>query len=462
MEQYLNLWEQVLNVVRQNLDDERFNELFRDYSVYKFQNNYIYVVVPDVLTKFRIEKFLIKRINQEILPNFTNEKIMFKIITKEEAEEDKKQSEYNKLVNPTKDYTNNLSRRNLRPEYTFSNFVVGESNRFAFLSAMKVAEAPGDVYNPLYIFGDVGLGKTHLMMAIGHYILDNNINANVIYTTAQQFTEDYFLATSTKKGRENIEEFYNYYRSADVLLVDDIQFLDGKKSTQEEFFKVFEYLHENNKQIVITSDRSANQLQNMMARLKSRFNWGLNVDIKTPDNDLRINILKTKLKFLLNNPAEVPIEVLEYISNTFPNNVRDLEGALRRYVTYCVSLNIPFTLENVYVALDSLIPNKENDTQIENNSQIEYIKQVVCDYFKISTNDLTSTSRKQQVTYARQIAIYLIRDKFNIPLKRIGEFFGNRDHATISHSIDKIKHGIQTNPLIKTDIEILKKKIQKI
>lgn len=462
MEQYLNLWEQVLNVVRQNLDDERFNELFRDYSVYKFQNNYIFVVVPDVLTKFRIEKFLIKRINQEILPNFTNEKIMFKIITKEEAEEDKKQSEYNKLVNPTKDYTNNLSRRNLRPEYTFSNFVVGESNRFAFLSAMKVAEAPGDVYNPLYIFGDVGLGKTHLMMAIGHYILDNNINANVIYTTAQQFTEDYFLATSTKKGRENIEEFYNYYRSADVLLVDDIQFLDGKKSTQEEFFKVFEYLHENNKQIVITSDRSANQLQNMMARLKSRFNWGLNVDIKTPDNDLRINILKTKLKFLLNNPAEVPIEVLEYISNTFPNNVRDLEGALRRYVTYCVSLNIPFTLENVYVALDSLIPNKENDTQIENNSQIEYIKQVVCDYFKISTNDLTSTSRKQQVTYARQIAIYLIRDKFNIPLKRIGEFFGNRDHATISHSIDKIKHGIQTNPLIKTDIEILEKKIQKI
>lgn len=462
MEQYLKLWEQVLNVVRQNLDDERFNELFRDYSVYKFQNNYIYVVVPDVLTKFRIEKFLIKRINQEILPNFTNEKIMFKIITKEEAEEDKKQSEYNKLVNPTKDYTNNLSRRNLRPEYTFSNFVVGESNRFAFLSAMKVAEAPGDVYNPLYIFGDVGLGKTHLMMAIGHYILDNNINANVIYTTAQQFTEDYFLATSTKKGRENIEEFYNYYRSADVLLVDDIQFLDGKKSTQEEFFKVFEYLHENNKQIVITSDRSANQLQNMMARLKSRFNWGLNVDIKTPDNDLRINILKTKLKFLLNNPAEVPIEVLEYISDTFPNNVRDLEGALRRYVTYCVSLNIPFTLENVYVALDSLIPNKENDTQIENNSQIEYIKQVVCDYFKISTNDLTSTSRKQQVTYARQIAIYLIRDKFNIPLKRIGEFFGNRDHATISHSIDKIKHGIQTNPLIKTDIEILEKKIQKI
>lgn len=462
MEQYLKLWEQVLNVVRQNLDDERFNELFRDYSVYKFQNNYIYVVVPDVLTKFRIEKFLIKRINQEILPNFTNEKIMFKIITKEEAEEDKKQSEYNKLVNPTKDYTNNLSRRNLRPEYTFSNFVVGESNRFAFLSAMKVAEAPGDVYNPLYIFGDVGLGKTHLMMAIGHYILDNNINANVIYTTAQQFTEDYFLATSTKKGRENIEEFYNYYRSADVLLVDDIQFLDGKKSTQEEFFKVFEYLHENNKQIVITSDRSANQLQNMMARLKSRFNWGLNVDIKTPDNDLRINILKTKLKFLLNNPAEVPIEVLEYISKTFPNNVRDLEGALRRYVTYCVSLNIPFTLENVYVALDSLIPNKENDTQIENNSQIEYIKQVVCDYFKISTNDLTSTSRKQQVTYARQIAIYLIRDKFNIPLKRIGEFFGNRDHATISHSIDKIKHGIQTNPLIKTDIEILEKKIQKI
>lgn len=462
MEDYLKLWKQVLEVIKQDFDTDGFNELFGECdAIHKFANNYIYVVVPNILTKFRIEKFYINRLN-EILAGFTTEKTMFKFITKEDAEKEKEQSEYNKLVNPLKDQLNNLSRRNLRPEYTFNNFVTGESNRFAFLSAMKVAETPHSTFNPLYIFGDVGLGKTHLMMAIGHYILDNNINANVIYTSAQQFTEDYFLATSTKKGRENIEEFYNYYRSADVLLVDDIQFLDGKKSTQEEFFKVFDYLHENNKQIVITSDRSANQLQNMMARLKSRFNWGLSVDIQAPDHDLRLNILKNKLAFLINDPSDVPVSVLEYISQTFPNNVRELEGALRRYITYCVSLNLPFSSENVYIALDSLIPNKEVELQSENNSQIDQIKQVVSDYFKININDLSSSSRKQQVTYARQTAIYLIRDKFNIPLKKIGEHFGNRDHATISHSIDKIKNGIQTNPLIKTDIEILQKKIEKL
>lgn len=463
MEEYLKLWKQVLEVIKDEFDEDDFSELFSESNtIHKYANNYIYVIVPNVLTKFRIEKFYINKLN-EILSRFTETKTLFKFITKDEADKENEENSYNKLVNPTKnEQISNLSRRNLRAEYTFSNFVPGESNRFAFLSAMKVAESPHAAFNPLYIFGDVGLGKTHLMMAIGHYVLDNDVNANVVYTSAQQFTEDYFLATSTKKGRENIEEFYNYYRSADILLVDDIQFLDGKKSTQEEFFKVFDYLHENNKQIVITSDRSANQLQNMMARLKSRFNWGLTVDVQVPDYDLRINILKNKLAFLINNPSDVPISVLEYIANTFSRNVRDLEGALRRYITYCVSLNIPFTLENVYVALDSLVPSEENESKADDSSQIQQIKQIVSDYFKVSPTDLTSTSRKQQITYARQVAIFLIRDRFNIPLKKIGEYFGNRDHATVSHSIDKIKLGIEDNPLIKTDIEILQKKIDKM
>lgn len=466
MDGSLKLWEQVLDVVRQEFDDQKdFDELFRDVNViHKEQNNFIYLIVPNVLTKFRIEKFYIAKLNK-VLEGLVKEKTLFRFITKDEADRENEENTLNRAVNPTKvEQSSSLSKRNLRPEYTFSNFVTGESNRFAFLSAMKVAESPHSIFNPLYIFGDVGLGKTHLMMAIGHYILDNNINANIVYTSAQQFTEDYFIATSTKKGKDSIEDFYNYYRKADALLVDDIQFLDGKKSTQEEFFKVFDYLHENNKQIVITSDRSANQLQNMMGRLKSRFNWGLSVDIQVPDKDLRINILKNKLSFLINNVSDVPVDVLDFIAEHFTKNIRDLEGALRRFVTYCISLNISFTLENAQTALDSLLP-KDLDIKsrsLDNFGYVEVIKSIVANYFKLSVAELASPSRKQQISYARQVAIYLIRDIYNTPLKKIGEFFGNRDHATISHACDKISYGYNNNPLIKTDIEILLKRIDKV
>jgi chromosomal replication initiator protein len=365
--------------------------------------------------------------------------------------------ELNKLTTVDKTAQNT---RPLKAEHTFANFETGESNRFAFISAMKVAETPESLYNPLYIFGDVGLGKTHLMMAIGNYILDNKPNEKIVYTSAQEFTEDYFLATSTKKGRENIESFYHKYRSADVLLVDDIQFLEGKQSTQEEFFKVFEQLHGINKQIIITSDRSANELKNMMARLKSRFNWGLSVDIKSPDHALRVNILRRKLSFLINDPKDVDNEVLELIASLFSKNVRDLEGALRRYVNYCISIGIPFTVENVYVALDGLVTNKEEEKQT-NKKSYDKIKQEVSSYYKISMADLESSSRKQQITYARQMAIYLIKVLINPSLKTIGELFGGRDHATISHSIDKINNLMEANSLVKGDYDLLIKKLNK-
>ena len=347
----------------------------------------------------------------------------------------------------------------LKAEYTFDNFETGESNRFAFLSAMKVAETHDKIYNPLYIFGDVGLGKTHLMMAIGHYILDNDPNTNVVYTTAQEFTEDYFIHTSTKKGKENIEAFYQKYRRADVLLVDDIQFLEGKQATQEEFFKVFETLHGLNKQIVITSDRSTTELKNMMVRLKSRFNWGLSVDIKVPDKPLRMNILKRKLSFLIENPSDVPTNVLDIIADYFTNNIRDLEGALRRYITYCVSLNIPFTVENVYVALERFLPERDADKST-NNGYFDLVKKEVAAYYQVQISDLESATRKQHITYARQMAIYLIKNIYNPSLKSIGERFGNRDHATVSHSVDKIEALIKSNNLVKCDFDILFKKIK--
>lgn len=447
------LWEQTLEKFIEDQDASDSTELLAEVSqVHKFENNLIYLVVPNALTKFRLEKFYNNTLNQTV-QKITNSNIKFKFILQEDIKEEES------LSITTKDPVN---KRPLRAEYTFSNFETGESNRFAFISAMKVAETPETLYNPLYIFGDVGLGKTHLMMAIGHYLLDNKPDINVVYTSAQEFTEDYFLATSTKKGRENIESFYEKYRSADVLLVDDIQFLEGKHGTQEEFFKVFEYLHGLNKQIVITSDRSANELKNMMLRLKSRFNWGLSVDIKVPDKNLRMNILKRKVSFLIEDPKLIPEEVLDVISDLFTNNIRDLEGAIRRYVTYCVSLNIPFTLENVYVALDRLIPAKENESLKTENilKKHDKIKSIVSKYFQITVADMESSSRKQQITYARQMAIYIIKVLHNPVLKTIGESFGGRDHATISHSIDKIANLLENNSMVKTDYEILLKKIE--
>ncbi|MCK9536414.1 MAG: chromosomal replication initiator protein DnaA [Bacilli bacterium] len=451
MKQGLKLWEQTLNALKQDLDEADFSVLFSEANkIYKVENNFIYIIVPNALTKFRIEKFYINRLN-EIASSLSDSLVKFKFILKDDIDE------LEKLMPTEKE---DVNKRPLRAEYTFNNFVTGESNRFAFLSAMKVAETPESLYNPLYIFGDVGLGKTHLMMAIGNYILDNKPETNVVYTSAQEFTEDYFLATSTRKGKENIEQFYRKYRDSDVLLVDDIQFLENKHSTQEEFFKVFEHLHGINKQIVITSDRSANELKNMMSRLKSRFNWGLSVDIKVPDKPLRLNILKRKLGFLIENPKDVPLDVLEIIADYFTNNIRDLEGALRRYVTYCVSLNIPFTVENLYIALERLIPEDEEEKNIS-SKLFENVKREVAAYYKVAVSDLESPSRKQVFTYARQMAIYIIKAHYNPSLKLIGEFFGNRDHATISHSFDKIKNLLKTNPLVKNDYDILIKKINK-
>lgn len=446
--------EQTLSQIEQGMNQDDFNDLFNDVKdIHKFENDHIYVIVPDALTKFKIEKFHSKKMN-DILSSISQEVCRFKFITKDEATKDRETKE-NLIIKP-EEINSSKSKRRLRAEFTFDNFVIGESNRFAYISAMKVAENPHSILNPLYIFGDVGLGKTHLMMAIGHFILDNNINSNVVYTSAQQFAEDYFLSTATKKGKEKIEQFYNHYRSADVLLVDDIQFLEGKVGTQEEFFKVFDYLHENNKQIVITSDRVANDLK-LMARLKSRFNWGMIADIKVPDYDLRVNILKRKLSFLINNPKDVIIEILERIAELFPNNIRDLEGAIRRYITYCVSLDIPFTLENVNVALGGILP--ANYEVVSKSKEFDKIKEAVSSYFRLSIEDITSPSRKTQIVYARNVAVYLIREKYKTPLKKIGEMFGKRDHATIAHGYDKIKQALNVDQHVKNDIEYLEKKL---
>ena len=454
MDGYQKLWDGILQVLKNDLGDNKYDEIFKDcLSVYKFENNYLYIIVPTPLVKFRIEQFYVRKI-REIAKETFNANYGFKFIAKKDIQEEKPKDNIKMIVD------SDLKKlgRNLSTLYRFENFVVGESNRYAYITASKVAENGPLICNPLYIFGDVGLGKTHLMTSIGNYILDNNINANVVYTSSQKFAEDYFLATSSKNGRDKIESFYQKYNNADVLLVDDIQFFEGKKATQEEFFKIFEHLVSLNKQIVLTSDRPANSLKNIMSRLQSRFNWGISVDIKQPDEMLLLNILKNKLSFIIEDPSDISDDVLLIIAHCFPNNIRDLEGALRTFINYCVCMNCPFTKENLYIALENLIP-KDLNKKDTIKSTIEDVISIICSYYSVSSEDLLSSSRKQKITYARQMLMYILRTNFNLPLKTIGDNLGSRDHATVTHGIDKVSELIKKDNLTKNDYEILVKKL---
>ena len=454
MDNYQQLWNNILEKLNNDLGDNTFQQIFKDCNeIFKFENDYLYIVVPNTLVKFRINQFYIKKI-RDISRTFYNSNIGFKFITKTEASEQHSKENIKLIV----DTDSKSLGRNLSSLYRFENFVVGESNRYAYITASKVAENGVLICNPLYIFGDVGLGKTHLMTSIGNYILDNDINTNVVYTSSQKFAEDYFLATSNKNGRDKIEEFYNKYNNADVLLVDDIQFFEGKKATQEEFFKIFEHLVSQNKQIVLTSDRPANSLKNIMTRLQSRFSWGISVDIKQPDEKLLLNILKNKLSFIIEDPSDISDDVLLIIAQCFPNNIRDLEGALRTFVNYCVCMNCPFTKENLYIALENLIP-KNYDKKDSTKATINDVIDIICTYYSISQKDLLSSSRKQKIAYARQMLMYILRINFNIPLQIIGDNLGSRDHATVTHGIDKISELIKKDNLTKNDYEILSKKI---
>lgn len=457
MNENLKLWLDTLDVLKTEIAESDFSELFVCLDkIHKVENGYIYISVPQTLNKIRIEKFYNIRLN-EIATLLSNETRKFKFITEEEAKKEIESAQSNPFTTPTQNVTRILS-----PIYTFKNFEIGESNRFAFLAAMKVAETPEKLYNPLYIFGDVGLGKTHLMTAIGNYILDNNIETNIVYVSSQKFAEEYFLATNSKKSAYSIENFYEKYQNADVLLIDDIQFMENRPSTQEEFFKIFEHLVNQNKQIVITSDKPANELKNTMDRLKSRFNWGLSVDIKVPDKNLRINILKSKLSGLIKDPNDVPFEVLECLAEYFVKNIRDLEGALRSFITYCVCMNVPFTKENMFLALERTLPKDLDTIQPQDYGDIvRKTNDAISQYYNISPKDLVSTTRKQQIAYPRHIAMYILRTKFNLNLKTIGEFYGNRDHASVAHGVGKIESMLKDNNLAKNDIDFLLKNIEK-
>ena len=337
----------------------------------------------------------------------------------------------------------------LNPRYIFENFVVGNSNRFAHAASLAVAEAPAKAYNPLFLYGGVGLGKTHLMHAVGHFILQQNPNQKILYITSEKFTND-FINAIKNQGTEGNKAFRNRYRNVDVLLVDDIQFIAGKEGTQEEFFHTFNALYEANKQIIISSDKPPKDIEPLEERLRSRFEWGLTADIQAPDYETRIAILRKKAQL---DRIIVPDEINAFIAERIDTNIRELEGALNKILALAHLTNQPISLDLAGQALKDI-------AQVKTKSiTIDLIQEVVAKYFNVKVEDLKAAKRSADISHPRQIAMYLCREVGNLSLPKIGYDFGKRDHTTVIHACNKISKDINENSELKNTVEELKKLI---
>lgn len=372
----------------------------------------------------------------------------FKYITNSEceinlvlAENAIKQAEI--MANDSVDSISGYSSSSLNPKYTFDTFVVGNSNRFAHAAALAVAEAPATSYNPLFLYGGVGLGKTHLMHAIGNAIIKKNNSSKVLYVTSEKFTNHLINAIKDNKT----EEFRNTYRNVDVLLIDDIQFIAGKERIQEEFFHTFNTLHESGKQIIISSDRPPKEMKLLEDRLKSRFEWGLIADISNPDYETRLAILRKKAQF---DNITIDDMILSNIATKIDSNIRELEGVLNKMIAKASLTHSPLTMEMAEKAINDIVSQKEKIVSPE------YIQEVVAKYFNLNPKDLKSSKRSNDLAYPRQIAMYLCRDIAQMQLARIGDSFGKRDHTTVMHACRKIENEIKENGNTKLIVDSVK------
>ena len=352
-----------------------------------------------------------------------------------------------------------FEQANLNPKYTFDTFVVGSNNNFAHAASLAVAESPGEIYNPLFIYGGVGLGKTHLMHSIAHFILENDPSKKVLYVTSETFTNE--LIDALKVGKNGNElamtTFREKYRNNDVLLIDDIQFIIGKESTQEEFFHTFNHLHVSGKQIIISSDKPPKDIETLEARLRTRFEWGLIADISSPDYETRMAILRKKEELDGLERYHIPDEVMQYIANNIKSNIRELEGSLNKLIALDNLENRAIDIHLAAEALKDIISPDRNRIVTP-----ELIIDIVSDHFNIPVSELKGKKRNAEIVLPRQIIMYLCRKMTETPLKSIGIILGGRDHASISHGVDKIEAALQNDEALNNTVNIIKKKINPI
>lgn len=442
-------WDKFLDMISNKLNSISFNTWFKESRLVKLTDTNIIIDVGSKYKKDYISKFYDDLID-ETIQAVTGKSYNYEIVTPDEIkeEEPKIREEEEKELPKYKDLNSNLN-----PKYTFDNFVVGDSNRLAQAVALGVAEQPGKLYNPLFIYGKSGLGKTHLMHAIGNYVRDTS-NKSVLYVTSEKFIEDF--TGITKKDEENydvVKHFKEKYRNIDVLIIDDIQFLGGANKTQDEFFNTFNFLHGLNKQIIISSDRSPDDLKVLEERLRTRFTWGLTVNIMPPDYELRLKILKNKMVGHEVSTLIKP-DVLEYIANNCESDVRHLEGAINRLYAY-TAIYAPGEI-NLEFAQDALKDYIGTSLYITNN--ITKIQKAVAEYFDITVENLKSKKRTANINNARQIAMYICKMTTEETIERIGLEF-NRNHATVIHSCDKIDQEYKTNEELRQQIKQIKEKI---
>ena len=447
MENLPQVWQKALDNIknRPEITEVSFETWLKTIKPLSADNNVLVFGVYDTFTKGILQKHY-RSFIQNIIKEITGRQyeINFVIPSEEDINpKNHKKSKEGRTVHGAEEQVVSpfsVKAHGLNPKYTFDTFVIGHSNRFAHAASVAVAETPAKAYNPLFIYGGVGLGKTHLMHAIGQHISEMDPDKQIVYISSETFTNE--LINSIKDDR-NVE-FRNKYRNIDILLIDDIQFIAGKERTQEEFFHTFNALYNSNKQIILSSDRPPKEIPTLEDRLRSRFEWGLIADIQPPDYETRIAILRKKAQI---ENIEVPDEVMLLIAKKIKSNIRELEGALVRIVAYSSLTNNPISIELASEALKEIFSSKPRELNID------YIKEVVANKFNIKIEDLNSKKRTRIIAYPRQIAMYLARDLTDLSLPKIGTEFGGRDHTTVMHACDKVSKDLKQDSTLKEKVD---------
>jgi len=444
MEELLNKWDYILSTFKDEHDiqDISFKTWIKPLKIYSVEDNLITLISTEKEMGISyIEKKYLKFLEITVC-EVMNTEYTLRLISDEE-----KKAEEHKKKTSTVSTNNDVATQNLNPNYTFDTFVVGTNNNLAHAASLAVAESPGQVYNPLFIYGGVGLGKTHLMQAIAHFIIASEPEKKVLYVTSETFTNELIDSVKTNKN----SEFRNKYRNIDVLLIDDIQFIIGKETTQEEFFNTFNDLYLVGKQIVISSDRPPKEMETLSDRLRTRFESGLPVDIQIPTYETKMAIINKKAEAL---GIDFPYEVKDFVANNIMSSIRELEGALTKLSAYSRLSHTPLTAEFAENTLKDLIsPNSKKEITPD------LIIQIVSEHFHVSSDDIISTKRSADIVFPRQIAMYLCRQMTQTPLEAIGKAIGNRDHTTVIYGAEKISKEILVNEATKNTVEILIKKL---